>query len=162
PIYEQHVRTQQYTVMKPCLQEYQVPVQWTTYHPVYEQHVRIQKYCVMKPVWQEYQVPVQWTTYKPVYEQHVRKHRYTGCEPVWTERCYKVCTGCWQEEKKFIPGPTVTKCCRTPGTWTFDPCTCTSHYCPGSVISYEVQCPGKWVCCRVWVPREEVRTEKVC
>ena len=41
-----------------------------------------------------------------------------------------------------LPGPVVQKCCRLPGTWHFDPCTCRSHYCPGQVVNCSVQCPG--------------------
>ena len=44
PVYEQHTRECRYTVMRPCYQEYQVPVRWTTCRPVYEQHVREQRY----------------------------------------------------------------------------------------------------------------------
>ena len=40
PVYEQHVRTQCYTVCKQVVQEYQVPQYYSTCKPVYEQHVR--------------------------------------------------------------------------------------------------------------------------
>src|SRR5262249_57476885 len=59
-------------------------------------------------------------------------------------------------------GRGVSKGGRKAGGWAFDPCTCTSHYCPGPVVSYQVQCPGHWTCKRVWVPREEVRTMRCC
>src|SRR5437588_7459900 len=136
------------------------------------------RYTVCRPVWQEYQVPVRWSTCRPVYEQHVccvptlcyrtvtepRQQvckTYT-CEPVWTEHCYKVCTGDWKTESHYCPGPTVTKCCRTPGTWCFDPCTCTSRYCPGEVVKYAVQQPGHCECRRVWCPKQETRVVRCC
>src|SRR5262249_21031192 len=147
PVYEQHVRQQCYTVQRPVWQEYQVPQRWCTYRPVYQQHVRQCCYTVQRPVWQEYQVPVKTVSYRPVYQQHTREYQEVcyrtvteprqmvyktcTCEPVWTEKCYTVCTGSWHAEQEYIPGPIVNKCCRQPGTWCFDPCTCTSKYCPG-------------------------------
>ena len=105
---------------------------------------------------------VEQTCYRTVVEPRKRLCRTYTCEPVWTTHCIKVQTGCWQEEKQFCPGPVVHRTCRQPGTWTFDPCTCTCRYCPGPVVTYAVQCPGRWVCRRVWVPREEVRTVRCC
>ena len=41
PVYTQHVTSWYKTcVMKPCYQDYQVPVKWTTCKPIYEQHVQ--------------------------------------------------------------------------------------------------------------------------
>src|SRR5438132_14377574 len=117
-------------------------------------------------------------TYKPVYEQPTRQVGQTcystergtrervcktyTCEPVWTDKCEKLCTGEWKEERQYCPGPVVTKCCKTPGKCVFDPCTCTTRYCPGESVSYQVQCPGSWTCKRIWCPREEVRTVRCC
>src|SRR5262249_1821680 len=135
------------------------PIHYCTYRPVYQHHVRECRYTVCRPIWQEYQVPVRYCTYRPVYEQHVscvpvtcyrpvteprqqviKTYTY---EPVWTEKAVTVCTGDWKVEQEYCPGPVVTKCCRLPGSWTFDPCTCTSHYCPGPTVNYTVQCPGR-------------------
>src|SRR5262249_47990786 len=84
------------------------------------------------------------------------------CEPVFTTKQICVKTGDWHTESCFVPGPVVNRCCRMPGTWTFDPCTCTSHYCPGPVVNYCVQLPGRHICKRIWVPREEIRTVTCC
>ena len=84
------------------------------------------------------------------------------CEPVWTEKCVTVQTGCWETRQEYCPGPVQTRCCRLPGECVFDPCTCISRYCPGPVVRYQVQCPGRWVCKKVWVPREEVRKVRCC
>src|SRR5207247_6017961 len=62
----------------------------------------------------------------------------------------------------YVPGPVETRCCQMPGTCSFDPCSLTCNYCPGPTVSYQVQCPGQWVCNQVWVPREEVRTVQDC
>src|SRR5205823_4821598 len=129
-------------------------------------------------VWQEYQVPVKYTTCKPVYEQHEREVPVTcyrtvtepcqktcktyTCEPVWTERCVKVRSGSWCVEKKYCAGPMVTKRIKSPGCWSFDPCTCTSRYCPGTTTTCCVESPGRWVTKRTWVPCEEFKVERKC
>ena len=51
PVYEQHVRQECYTVMRPVYQDYQVPQYYCTYRPVYEQHVRQECYTILKPCW---------------------------------------------------------------------------------------------------------------
>ena len=35
-------------------------------------------------------------------------------------------------------------------------------YIPGPMVTTTMQCPGRWICKKTWVPREEVRKEKVC
>ena len=62
----------------------------------------------------------------------------------------------------LLPRPDRPQVLPLPGTCTFDPCTCTSHYCPGPTVNYEVQCPGHYECHSVWVPHEEVRTIRCC
>ena len=64
--------------------------------------------------------------------------------------------------RRTAPARSSTSAATLPGTCTFDPCTCTSHYCPGPTVNYEVQCPGHYECHSVWVPHEEVRTIRCC
>jgi hypothetical protein len=127
---------------------------------------------------QEYQVQIPYCTYKPVYEKHVRQVpevKYQCVteyrnetrvsyvqEPVYTEKCVKVCGGHWEERTECIPGPIVTKCCRLPGTYVFDPCTCTTKYCPGEVVRQQYQCPPTTVTKKVWVPTVETKIVKEC
>ena len=131
---------------RPVYQEYEVPVHYTTCHPVYEQHT-----C---------EVPQ--TCYRTVSEQRQYCYKTCTCEPVYEDKCVKVCTGCYETEQVYCPGPVQHKCCRLPGHCDFDPCTCTSHYCPGETVTYEIQCPGHYECRKVWVPHEEVRTVRCC
>src|SRR5262249_53059141 len=119
---------------------------YTTWKPVYQTHTRM--------------VPV--TTWQTVPEQRCHTYKTYRCEPVYSERTVVVNTGCWKTEQQYIPGPVVQKCCRQPGTWHFDPCSCRCTYCPGPVVTYCVQCPGRWVCKPVWVPRQEVRRIPCC
>ena len=67
-------------------------------------------------------------------EQRQYCYKTCTCEPVYEEKCVKVCTGCYETEQVFCPGPVQHKCCRLPGHCVFDPCTCTSHYCPGETV----------------------------
>src|SRR5262249_56179192 len=90
-------------------------------------------------------------------ETKVMTYKTYTCERVRAGRTILVRTGDWKVERDYVPGPIVQKCCQLPGTWHFDPCTCSSHYCPGPTISYPVQCPGRWVCRQVWCPRVECR-----
>src|SRR4029078_6664054 len=52
--------------------------------------------------------------------------------------------------------------CVRPGCWECDPCTCKSPYCPGPMVTYKCEQPGRWVCKKVWCPREEIRTQRCC
>jgi hypothetical protein len=119
---------------------------------------------------------------KPVYETKVVECRHTVCETVWEEKQVKVCCGEWVTETHQEACKTVCKkvrvhrcgcdngcggcgdcnaCC--------DPCA-KKHFDFGGWLrklkpEYEyVQetIPGRTVCCKVWKPREEVRTVKVC
>src|SRR5262249_17980922 len=171
--FQHHVREHRYTVCRPVVQCYQVPVTYTVCKPVYETHCRQERYCTYRPVTEAYQVAVPYCTYRPVTEQHVRKVPYTctrqvteyrtegrtedRVENVAAEECVKVCGGEWQEVREYCPGPVVTRCCKTPGTWIVDPCTCQPRYCEGQTITQQVQCPGTWTCKKVWVPKEEMR-----
>jgi hypothetical protein len=178
PVYEQHCREHRYTVHRPVVQCYQVAVPYTTCRPVYEHHTREHRYTVHRPVTECYQVCVPYTVYRTVHEQHVRRvpvtctrqvqECRTECrvgyrvENVETEKCVKVCGGEWQERREYCPGPVVTRCCKTPGSWIFDPCSGCSRFCPGQTVQEQVQCPGTWVCKKVWVPKEEYKTIKCC
>ena len=122
-------------------------------------------YIVMTKQMKECLVPVMEvpvTSYRMVQEPRQMLMRTCTYEPVWTEKCVKVSSGYWRTEQEFVPGPMTRKCCQLPGAWSFDPCTCTSRYCPGPVISYGVQAPGHCECKRVWVPCDEFRKERTC
>ena len=89
-----------------------------------------------------------------------RTECYTVCEPVVEEKIIKKDCGEWKTEVIECPGPIVTKCIQEPGTWTFDPCTCKCVYVPGCTKQVQVQCPGRTICKKVWVPKIVEETVK--
>jgi hypothetical protein len=118
---------------------------------------------------------------KPVYETKVVECRKTICEQVWEEKQVKVCCGEWVTEQRKECDRTVCKKVRVK------PCheTCDKgcgHECGGcndscgcghghgsfldhfkrEYCTVQEVIPGKTTCVKVWKPREEVRTVKVC
>ncbi|MEE2781114.1 MAG: hypothetical protein VX431_02840, partial [Planctomycetota bacterium] len=77
---------------------------------------------------------------------------YTVCKPVHYTKTVNVCCGHWETQVTCCPGPVVTKCVQTPGTWEWDPCRCRCCYKPGCCKKVQVQCPPRKVCKKVWVP----------
>src|SRR5262249_48298166 len=105
-------------------------------------------------------VPV--TCYRTVTDTRQQLCKSVSYEPVWTEHCHKVIVNEMKVERHFCPGPIVQRCRQLPGTWKFDPVTCTSQYCPGPVVKDQVQLPGHWFCTQVCVPHEEIRKTRSC
>ena len=81
---------------------------------------------------------------------------------VQTTKCVPVCGGEWQEVREYCPGPVVTQCCKSPGFWTVDPCTCCPKFCEGCTTTQLVQCPGTWTCKKVWCPKTTYQTVTCC
>ena len=119
-------------------------------------------------------------TCRPVYEQHVCEvpvsllphrdgaaaaglqdvHLRAGLDGAVRTRS---APGDWQDEQELLPRPgrdQVLPACRAPGSSTPAPARRTTALARSSAT--QVQCPGHWVCKRVWVPREEVRTVRCC
>jgi hypothetical protein len=132
------------------------------YKTCYQTCVEEKEVCCYETVTKTVMKECRYTVCKPVYEDQVRECKKIICEPVWEEKQIKVCSGYWKDEQVFCPGPVVTKKCKLPDTCCFDPCTCKSHVVKGQTVCYQEQCPGKWVCKKVWVPTEEIKTIKVC
>jgi hypothetical protein len=119
-----------------------------------------------------------YTVCKPVYETKEVEQKQTICKPVWEEKVVKVCAGEWQTRQECVPGRRRHKlvwdnggcdgcsngsCGNSCGSGCGDPCggggTCRRHGCLRFVTCEE---PSRMVCKKVWVPREECRTVKVC
>jgi len=169
PVYEQHVRACPYTRFAGRCGRSTSARRWTTYRTLYEQHVREHRlHTVCKPVWQEYQVPV-------------RGPPATRSTTSTSARCRRPATGpsssrasacarrtpasrsphpLLQGLHRLLAGGSATSAparwsprraaARLPGALTRVPARRT--YCPGPTVTYQVQCPGRWVCKRTWVP----------
>jgi hypothetical protein len=130
----------------------------TCYQTVVEERIKTHYQIVHKTIEKE----CRYVVCKPVYEIVEKECKKIVCKPVWEEKQVKVCTGEWKEEQYYCPGPVKAVRHRTPATCCFDPCTCKTIRIPGQCYTEYVQCPGTIKCRKVWVPREEVRTVKVC
>lgn len=130
----------------------------TCYQNVVENRTKVCYQTVQKTIMKECREVV----CKPVWEEKIVEQTRVVCKPVWEEKQITVCTGEWREEKHYCEGPIVTRKCRLPDTCCFDACSCTSHRVKGQTVCYQEQLPGRWVCKKVFVPRQEVRTVKTC
>lgn len=107
---------------------------------------------------------------RPVQETKEVVCKRIVCEPVWEEKQVKVCCGEWVTETRQTPCQTVCKKVRVKpcndSCDPCDPCARKSHPLKGlfhrEYAYVQETIPGKTVCCKVWKPREEVRTVKVC
>jgi len=116
---------------------------------------------------------------RPVQETKEVVCKRIVCEQVWEEKQVKVCCGEWVYETRTSPCQTVCKkvrvqncgcenTCNSCGGCG-DSCGC-GHKHHASLLSkfhreyayVQETIPGKTVCCKVWKPREEVRTVRCC
>jgi hypothetical protein len=143
----------------------------TQYQTVVEERPRVVCKTVPRTVMQERR----YTVCKPVYETKHVTVKQVVCKPVWEEKQVTVCVGEWKTEMVWCPGQVVTKKVTVECP---DACNGCDDGCNGcgkghflhrllgrgdkQTVCVQVQCPGKWVCKKVWVPRQEVRTVRVC
>ena len=130
----------------------------TCYQTVVEDCIKTRYQVVHKTIEKE----CRYTVCKPVWETVEKECKKIVCKPVWEEKQVKVCTGEWKVEEYYCPGPVKAVRHRTPDSCCVDPCTGKTIRIPGQCYVEYVQCPGTVKCRKVWVPREEVRTVKVC
>jgi hypothetical protein len=99
---------------------------------------------------------------KPVYETKEIECKQVVCKPVWEEKQIKVCTHEWVTVQECVPGKERCKLVWVPGGCYVDPCTGCTHYRFGHFERQLVKEPDRIVCKKVCVPKEEIRTVKVC
>lgn len=130
----------------------------TCYQTVVEERTKTCYKLVPKTIYKE----CRYIVCKPVWETQYRECRKIVCRKVWVEKKIKVCSGYWKTEKYYVPGRVVCRRVRLPDTCCFDPCTCRTYKCRGGYATCHIQLPGKWRCRKVWCPKTEIRTVKVC
>ncbi len=102
---------------------------------------------------------------KPVEEVQQREIHKIVCKPVMEEKQITVCTGEWKCEWVCQPGRCVTRTCKVRCEQPCDPCNPCAHrslFPRYERVCYTEQLPAKWCSHKVCVPRQEVRTIKVC
>ncbi|MCS7166165.1 MAG: hypothetical protein RMI91_12760 [Gemmatales bacterium] len=99
---------------------------------------------------------------RPVYETKEVECKQIICKPVWEEKQVKVCTYEWQTVQECVPGRERCKLVWVPGGCYVDPCTGCTRYRWGHFERQLVKEPDRIICKRVCVPKEEIRTVKVC
>lgn len=112
---------------------------------------------------------------KPIQETKEVVCKRIVCEPVWSEKQVKVCCGEWVNEVRTSPCQTVCKkvrvqpCndgCNSCGDSCGNSCGCGHHkshsWLHREYAYVQETIPGKTTCCKVWKPREEMRTVKTC
>ncbi len=184
-------RTRCYTVYHPCWEDHSKEVCYTVCKPCWETKTRT--YTVCKPCWETKSREICYTVCKPCWEE--KTGCYTVCKPVLgrSDPRDQLQRDGSCELHEDDPGSDRTlgnrnlrgsgpnahpSCVREPGTWTYDPCSCCSYYCPGECHTECVQCPpikcckkhwvseccSKEVCCTKWVcePRTKTCCYKVC
>jgi hypothetical protein len=133
----------------------------TCYQTVVEEHQVTRCKTVQRCVNKE----VRYTVCRPVEETQMREVHKLVCKPVWEEKKITVCGGEWKCEWVCQPGRCVTRTCKVRCQEQCDPCGCGGHrslFPRHERICYTEQLPARYVSRKVWVPRQEVRTVKVC
>ena len=103
------------------------------------------------------------TCYRTVTEPRQCVFKTCVYEPVWTEKCYKVCTGEWKEEKVYCPGPVVRADAAGPpasGSSTRAPAGRTGARASASPTACRRRAAASPS--EIWCPKEEIRTVRCC
>jgi hypothetical protein len=145
------------------------------YKTCYQNVVEERQVTTCKTVQKTIMKECRYTVCKPVEEVQVRECRKIVCKPVWEEKQIKVCCGEWKCEWYCQPGHCVTRrhivCNRDCDQGCGDQCGgcggCGGcghrHLLPRlEVVCCQEQTAARWCSRKVWVPREEVRTVRVC
>jgi hypothetical protein len=149
------------------------------YKTCYQTVVEEKQVTTCKTVQKTIMKECRYTVCKPVEETQIRECRKIVCKPVWEEKQIKVCCGEWKCEWYCQPGHCVTRrhivCNRDCGNQGCGNQGC-GDQCGGcggcgghrhllprfEVVCNQEQTAAKWCSRKVWVPREETRTVRVC
>ncbi|HMP79368.1 MAG TPA: hypothetical protein PKD54_07945, partial [Pirellulaceae bacterium] len=158
PIREMSTKTVQYTVRRPVREMQTRTVNYTVRVPVTEQHSK--EIMVRRPVTEQQTREITVNVRRRVTEQQMRTVTRTVRVPYTETQTVTVRGGHWETRQEVIPGRTVSRLVRVPGSCVTDPCTGCPKWQRGCFQRVCCQLPDRVVCRRCWVPTCE--TKEIC
>ena len=150
--WETKTRQIPYTVNRTVWETKTREVPYTVNKVVWENRTREIPHTVYRMVTEQRTRQVPYTVYRTITEQRERVVNYTVRRPVHYTKTIQIPSGHWQMVVTQRPGRKIRRVVQSPGTWTWDPCSCRCVYQPGCCRVVCCQGPPRQCCRRVWCP----------